>query len=61
MSLGILVAVVSSDVEQAIALFPSRDEAEEMLALVLEDEPWRDVGRSTLDPLNSWPRAPALW
>lgn len=32
-------AVVSAEIQQAIELFPSRDEAEEMLALVLEDEP----------------------
>jgi hypothetical protein len=39
-------AVVSAQSEQAIELFPTRDEAEEMLGLVLEDEPdWRDVLR----------------
>jgi hypothetical protein len=37
-------AVVSAEIEQAIELFPTRDEAEEMLSLVLEDVPgWRDV------------------
>jgi hypothetical protein len=36
-------AVVSAKSEQAIELFPTRDEAEEMLALVLEDEPeWQE-------------------
>jgi hypothetical protein len=37
-------AVVSHDIEQAIELFPTKRKAEEMLALVLEDEPeWRDI------------------
>jgi hypothetical protein len=44
-------AVVSAQSEQAIKLFPTRDEAEEMLALVLEDEPgWQDVLR--IEPLK---------
>jgi hypothetical protein len=39
-------AVVSAKSEQAIDLFPTRDEAEEMLAQVLEDEPdWEEVLR----------------
>jgi hypothetical protein len=39
-------AVVSEETKRAIELFPTRNEAEEMLARVLEDEPdWRDVLR----------------
>jgi hypothetical protein len=39
-------AVVSAETEQAIELFPTGDEAEEALALMLKDEPdWRDVLR----------------
>jgi hypothetical protein len=37
---------VSSKSEQVIELFPTRDEAEELLALMLKDEPdWREVVR----------------
>jgi hypothetical protein len=44
-------AVVSAEINQAIELFPSRGEAEEMLALVLQDEPdWRYVLR--VEPLE---------
>jgi hypothetical protein len=38
-------AVVSAKSEQAIDLFPTRDEAEEMLAQVLEDKPDWEVLR----------------
>jgi hypothetical protein len=44
-------AVVSAEIEQAVELFPTREEAEEMLGLVLEDEPgWQDVPR--IEPLR---------
>jgi hypothetical protein len=47
----IIWAVVSAQSEQAIELFPTRDKAEEMLALILEDEPdWREVLR--VEPLE---------
>lgn len=40
----IIWAVVNAQSEQAIELFPTRDEAEEMLAVVLAAEPdWRGV------------------
>jgi hypothetical protein len=52
LSLAVLYwAVVSSEIEQTIELFPTRAEAEEMLALVLRDEPdCRDVLR--IEPLE---------
>lgn len=50
-------AVVSHDIEQAIELFPTRLEAEEMLALVLEDEPeWRDI--MSIEPLDLGEESP---
>jgi hypothetical protein len=40
----VIWAVVSTEIEQAIELFPTRDEADQAVALMLGDEPdWRDV------------------
>jgi hypothetical protein len=42
----VVYAVVGSEIELAIELFPTRDKAEEMLSFVLDDEPdWRDMLR----------------
>lgn len=39
----VIWAVVSAEIGQTIEVFPSREEAEKMLALVLADEPdWHD-------------------
>ena len=39
-------AVVSDEIDQVIEFFPSRSQAERMLAMVLLDEPaWRDIFR----------------
>lgn len=41
--LVVIWAVVSAEIGQTIEVFPSREEAEKMLALVLADEPdWHD-------------------
>jgi hypothetical protein len=40
----ILYAVVSDEIERVIEFFPTRDEAETLLARVLADEPdWREI------------------
>ena len=50
----VFYAVVSDEIERMIEFFWSRDEAEEMLAPVLRDEPdWRDVTSRPGDRVHS--------
>jgi hypothetical protein len=56
----VVYAVVSDEIKGAIEVFPTRDEAGEMLALVLDDEPdWRDVLR--VERLRARQRVAELW